>query len=86
MDYSETLGRIATGVNATAQRVDVLAKSPALAMTLAQIDGQIAAAKSEARRGDAQLVAEARRGSTSRRSSLPAWSRRVVVRTSRSCG
>ena len=62
VDYSETLGRIVAGVAATAQRVDLLAKSPALAMTPAQIAGQIAAAGSEARRGDAQLVAEARKG------------------------
>lgn len=59
-DYSETLGRIAQGLTATAQRVDVLTKSSLQAMTPLHVASQIVAAGSDARRGDQQIIAEAR--------------------------
>lgn len=61
-DYSETLGRIAQGLTATAQRVDVLTKSSLQAMTPLHVASQIIAAASDARRGDQQIIAEARGG------------------------
>ena len=42
-DYSETLGVIANNITATAQRVDMLVKSPMLAMTPEQLAGRITA-------------------------------------------
>jgi len=61
-DYSETLGRMANNITVIAQRVDILAKSPALAMTPEQMTARINAAGSDARRSDQQIIAEARSG------------------------
>jgi len=62
-DYSETLGRIQQGVDATADRIavinDVIARSPALAMTPEQMAQRIAAAGSAARREDQGALAKA---------------------------
>lgn len=61
-DYSETLGVIANNITATAQRVDMLVKSPTLAMTPEQMAGRITAAASTARQEDRQTIATARSG------------------------
>src|SRR3546814_17949701 len=61
-DYSETLGVIANDITATAQRVDMLVKSPMLAMTPEQLAGRITAAASTARQEDPQTIATARPG------------------------
>ena len=61
-DYSETLGVIANNITATAQRVDMLVKSPMLAMTPEQIAGRITAAASTVRQEDRQTIATARTG------------------------
>ncbi|MBB4611271.1 3-deoxy-D-manno-octulosonate 8-phosphate phosphatase KdsC-like HAD superfamily phosphatase [Sphingomonas yabuuchiae] len=65
-DYSETLGRMQQGVDATADRIavinDVIARSPALAMTPEQITQRIAAAGSAARREDQAALTTARKG------------------------
>ncbi|MBB6229298.1 hypothetical protein FHS79_003499 [Polymorphobacter multimanifer] len=61
-DYSETLGRMANNITAIAQRVDILAKSPALGMTPEQMTARITAAGSDARRSDQQIIAEASSG------------------------
>jgi hypothetical protein len=65
-DYSETLGRMQQGVDATAERIavinDVIARSPALAMTPEQMAQRIAAAGSAARREDQAALATARKG------------------------
>ena len=62
-DYTETLGRIQQGVDATADRVavinDVIARSPALAMTPEQMVQRIAAAGNAARREDQAALAKA---------------------------
>ncbi|MGI8367436.1 DUF6118 family protein, partial [Sphingomonas paucimobilis] len=62
-DYSETLGRMQQGVDATADRIalinDVLARSPALAMTPEQMAQRIAAAGNAARREDQAALAKA---------------------------
>ncbi|MBP2274644.1 DUF6118 family protein [Sphingomonas sp. PL20] len=62
-DYSETLGRMQQGVDATADRIavinDVIARSPALAMTPEQMAQRIAAAGSAARREDQAALAKA---------------------------
>jgi hypothetical protein len=58
-DYSETLGVIANNITATAQRVDMLVKSPMLAMTPEQLAGRITAAASTARQEDRQAIATA---------------------------
>jgi hypothetical protein len=62
-DYSETLGRMQQGVDATAERIavinDVIARSPALAMTPEQIAQRIAAAGNAARREDQAALAKA---------------------------
>ena len=62
-DYSETLGRMQQGVDATAERIavinDVLARSPALAMTPEQTAQRIVAAGSTARREDQAALAKA---------------------------
>ncbi|OYX16721.1 MAG: hypothetical protein B7Z07_02185 [Sphingomonadales bacterium 32-67-7] len=59
-DYEPTLARTEKILVALAQRIDLIAKSPALAMTPEQMAGQIASAATAARREDARLVAEAR--------------------------
>ncbi|MCG7349822.1 DUF6118 family protein [Sphingomonas sp. ACRSK] len=61
-DYSETLGVLANNITATAQRVDLLVKSPMLAMTPEQMVGRITAAASTARQEDRQTIATARTG------------------------
>ena len=61
-DYSETLGVIANNITATAQRADMLVKSPMLAMTPEQLAGRITAAASMARQEDRQTIATARTG------------------------
>jgi hypothetical protein len=62
-DYSETLGRMQQGVDATADRIavinDVIARSPALAMTPEQMAQHIAAAGNAARREDQAALAKA---------------------------
>lgn len=59
-DYSETLGVLANTITATAQRVDVLVKSPALSLTPQEISRQVTAAGSEARREDHRLLVAAK--------------------------
>ncbi len=61
-DYSETLGLIANNITAAAQRVDMLVKSPMLAMTPEQMAGRITAAASTSRQEDRQTIATARTG------------------------
>jgi len=62
-DYTETLGRMQRGVDATAERIavinDVIARSPALAMTPEQMAQRIAAAGNAARREDQAALARA---------------------------
>jgi len=62
-DYTETLGRMQQGVDATAERIavinDVIARSPALAMTPEQMAQRIAAAGNTARREDQAALAKA---------------------------
>lgn len=62
-DYTETLGRMQKGVDATADRIavisDVIARSPALAMTPEQMAQRIAAAANAARREDQAALARA---------------------------
>ena len=62
-DYTETLGRMQRGVDATAERIaainDVIARSPALAMTPEQMAQRIAAAGNAARREDQAALAKA---------------------------
>ena len=62
-DYSETLGRMQKGVDATAERIalinDVIARSPALAMTPEQMAQRIAEAGNAARREDQAALAKA---------------------------
>jgi hypothetical protein len=63
LDYTETLGRMQKGVDATAERIpainDVIARSPALAMTPEQMVQRIAAAGNAARREDQAALAKA---------------------------
>lgn len=65
-DYTETLGRMQQGVDATADRIavinDVMARSPALAMTPEQMAQRIAAAGNVVRREDQAALATARNG------------------------
>jgi hypothetical protein len=61
-DYSETLGVLANDITATAQRVDLLVKSPMLAMTPEQMAGRITAAANTVVREDRQTIATARTG------------------------
>lgn len=62
-DYTETLGRMQRGVDATAERIavinDVIARSPALALTPEQMAQRIAAAGNAARREDQAALAKA---------------------------
>jgi len=62
-DYTETLGRMQQRVDATADRIavinDVIARSPALAMTPEQMTQRIAAAGNAARREDQAALAKA---------------------------
>ncbi|WP_375428915.1 DUF6118 family protein [uncultured Sphingomonas sp.] len=61
-DYSETLGRMSNNITAIAQRVDILTKGSAQAMTPDHIAGRIVTASIDARRNDQQIIAEARAG------------------------
>ncbi|MES2065530.1 MAG: DUF6118 family protein [Pseudomonadota bacterium] len=65
-DYSETLGRMQQGVDATANGLavinDVIARSPALAMTPEHMAQRIAAAGNAARREDQAAFAIGRKG------------------------
>ena len=62
-DYTETLGRMQQAVDATAERIavinDVIARSPALAMTPEQMAQRITAAGNAARREDQAALAKA---------------------------
>ena len=62
-DYTETLGRMQQGLDATADRIavinDVIARSPALAMSPEQMAQRIAAAGNAARREDQAALAKA---------------------------
>lgn len=62
-DYAETLGRIQQGVDTTADRIavinDMIARSPALAITPEQMAQRIAAAGNAARREDQATLAKA---------------------------
>ncbi|BCA64361.1 hypothetical protein HMP09_p0009 (plasmid) [Sphingomonas sp. HMP9] len=62
-DYTETLGQMQQGVEATADRIavinDVIARSPALAITPEQMAQRIAAAGNVARREDQAALAKA---------------------------
>lgn len=61
-DYSETLGIISQNLSGTAQRVDALMKSPALAMTPETISRQIDAAGYTVRVEDHRVFAAAKQG------------------------
>lgn len=61
-DYSETLGVIANNITATAERVDVLVRSPALSLTPEEIGRQIRTASFDARREDNCQFTAARQG------------------------
>jgi len=62
-DYSETLGRMQQGLDATVDRIavinDVIARSPALVMTPEQMAQRIGAAGNTARREDQAVLAKA---------------------------
>lgn len=62
-DYSETLGRMQQGVDATAERIavinDVIARSPALDMTPEQMTQRIGAAGAAVRRADHDALTRA---------------------------
>ena len=62
VDYSETLGIISQNLSATARRVDVLARSPALSLTPDELTRQIDAAGFTARREDHRLFLAAKQG------------------------
>lgn len=59
-DYSETLGVISQNLSATAQRVDAMVHSPALALTPEEITRQIGAAGYTVRREDQRQFTAAR--------------------------
>lgn len=59
-DYSETLGVIANNITATAQRVDALVNSPALALTPEELNRQIVEAGTAGRHEDSRVIAAAR--------------------------
>lgn len=61
-DYQPTLERTEKILVALAQRIDPIAKSPALSMTPGSMANDIVTAASGARREDARLIAEARAG------------------------
>lgn len=62
VDYSETLGIISQNLSGTAQRVDALVRSPALALTPETISRQIDAAGYTVRVEDHRLFAAAKQG------------------------
>lgn len=59
-DYSETLGVISHNLTAVAQRIDALLKSPALALTPAEINRQIIEVGTAGRSEDRRAIAAAR--------------------------
>lgn len=59
-DYSETLGVISHNLSAVAQRIDALVKSPALALTPAEINRQIIEVGTAGRSEDRRAIAAAR--------------------------
>ncbi len=59
-DYSETLGVIANNITATAQRVDALVESPALALTPQELNRQIVEVGTAGRSEDRRAIAAAR--------------------------
>ncbi len=59
-DYSETLGVIAHNISATAERVDVLGKSPALVLTPEELNRQIVEVGTAGRGEDRRAMAAAR--------------------------
>lgn len=59
-DYSETLGVISRNLSGTAQRVDALVKSPALALTPGELNRQIVEVGSAGRSEDRRAIAAAR--------------------------
>jgi len=59
-DYAETLGIISRNLSATAQRIDAVVSSPALALTPEELGRQIIAAGCDARREDRRVVVAAR--------------------------
>lgn len=59
-DYSETLGVISQNLSATAQRVDALVESPALALTPAELNRQIVEVGTAGRSEDRRAIAAAR--------------------------
>jgi hypothetical protein len=59
-DYVETLGIISRNLSATAQRIDAVVNSPALALTPKEFGRQVIAASYEARREDHRVVVAAR--------------------------
>ena len=60
-DYSETLGVISHNLSAVAQRIDALLKSPALALTPAEINRQIIEIGTAGRSEDRRAIAAAHR-------------------------
>ena len=58
-DYSETLGVIANNITATAQRVDALVESPALALTPEELNRQIVEVSTAGRSEDRRAIAAA---------------------------
>jgi len=59
-DYAETLGIISRNLSATAQRIDAVVNSPALALTPEELGRQIIAASYDARREDHRVVIAAK--------------------------
>jgi len=76
-DYSETLGVISHNLAATAERIEALVKSPALALTPEELGRQIIAASTA--RGGARTAAQSplpeRRWKRSQRSWAGSWNR-----------
>lgn len=58
--YSQTLGVISQNLSATAQRVDVLVRSPGLSLTPEEMNRQIGAADSVGRTEDRRVISAAR--------------------------
>ncbi len=61
-DYAVTLGEITHNLAVTAKRTEALAKSPALLLTPVGIGAQINVAAAEVRRGEQQMLDQARSG------------------------
>lgn len=62
LDYTETLAHTDRAMTALVQRVDILAKSPALSLTPETAAAQITAAAAKARADDQRLIDAARAG------------------------